>query len=96
MADFLRIFCKTTCVVAVVLALVGAALFFLPKYQELKDRELRCKELQVVNEGKQKEIKDIRVRQQRLQTDPSFVEQVARQSRRIRPNEIVFVYDTPR
>lgn len=96
MADFLRIFCKTTCIVAVVLGLMGASLFFLPKYQELKDRETRCKALQAGNEAKQKEIKDIRVRQQRLQTDPSFVEHVARQSRRIRPNEIVFVYDADR
>ncbi len=93
MADFLRIFCKTTCIVAVVLGLVGATLFLLPKVHELQSREMRCKELQSRIDAKQKEIKDIRVRQQRLQTDPSFVEQVARQNRRIRPNEIVFLYD---
>ncbi len=93
MSDFLRVFCKTTCIVAVVLGLIGATLFFLPKYQSLRIREARCQDLQSRIDDKQKEIKDIRVRQQRLQTDPSFVEQVARQNRRIRPNEIVFIYD---
>ncbi len=94
MAEFLRIFCKTTCVTAVALALVGAFLFFLPKYQELKSRETRCAEMQRRIDARQQEIKDIRVRQQRLQTDPAFAEQVARQNRRIRPNEIVFVCDS--
>jgi hypothetical protein len=93
MADFLRILCKTTCVTAVVLGLIGAVLFFLPKYHELKNREARCDEMQRLIDAKQLEIKTIRVRQQRLQTDPSFVEQVARQGRLIRPNELVFVYD---
>jgi len=96
MAEFLRIFCKTTCIVAVALGLVGAGLFFLPKYQELQRRESRCADLQSRIEQKQQAITEIRVRQQRLQTDPSFVEQIARQNRRIRPNEIVFVYDTDR
>lgn len=93
MADFLRILCKTTCITAVVLGLIGAVLFFLPKYHELKNREARCDEIQRLIDIKQQEIKNIRVSQQRLQTDPAFVEQVARQGRRIRPNELVFVYD---
>ncbi len=93
MADFLRVFCRTTCIVAVVLGVVGATLFFLPKYKELRDRETRCKSLQAAIEFRQKEIKDIRLRQQRLQSDPSFVERVARENRRIRPNEIVFLYE---
>lgn len=93
MADFLRIFYKTTCCVAVVLALISAMLFFLPKFGALRDRESRCKTLQTKIETKQKELKEIRLRQQRLQSDPSFVERVARENRRIRPNEIVFVYE---
>jgi Tfp pilus assembly protein PilN len=93
MADFFRILCKTTFITAVVLGLTGAVLFFLPKYHELKDREAQCDEMQRRIDAKQQEIKTIRVHQQRLQTDPAFVEQVARQSRRIRPNELVFVYD---
>jgi hypothetical protein len=31
------------------------------------------------------------LRQQRFSTDPEFVELIARQNKRIRPNEIIFV-----
>jgi hypothetical protein len=40
---------------------------------------------------KEKEIEMLKLRQQRFSTDSEFVELIARQNKRIRPNEIIFV-----
>ena len=39
------------------------------------------------------EIKVLKDKQQRFKTDPEFVERVARMNRRVRPGELVFVFD---
>jgi len=93
MANIVRVLCRATCILAVVLGVIGAVLLFLPKYREMRYSEAQCRVLRENIEAKQQEIKDIRQQQQRLQTDPSFVEHIARENRRIRPNEIVFVYE---
>lgn len=40
---------------------------------------------------KEKEIETLKLRQQRFSSDSEFVELIARQNKRIRPNEIIFV-----
>ena len=93
MTNFLRILINTAIILAIVVAIGGVFLLLAPKVRELQDREDHSKQLLVRIDDKQREIKDVRTKQQRLQNDPSFVEHVARENRRIRPNEIVFVYD---
>jgi cell division protein FtsB len=44
---------------------------------------------------KQQEIADLKRRQQRFREDPEFVERIARQNRRVRPGEIIFVGELP-
>ena len=46
-------------------------------------------------EGQTLQNRSLKSRQQRFKTDPDFVEVVARQSKRIRPNEILFVFEDP-
>jgi len=42
---------------------------------------------------KEKEIETLKLRQQRFSTDPEFVELIARQNKRIRANELIFVVE---
>ena len=45
-------------------------------------------------EHKTREIEALKTKQHRFASDPEFVEYVARQNKRVRPNELVFVFDT--
>lgn len=67
--------------------------FFYPKYAQWRmleeQRVLLGKEVLY----KSVEVAALRSRQQRFLTDPDFVEIIARQNNRIRPNEIVFIFD---
>lgn len=44
-------------------------------------------------EDKTREIAEIRAKQQRFNNDREFVENLARQNRRVFPGELVFVFD---
>ena len=64
-----------------------------PKYhQALGLEKERARILQLI-EDKKVEIASIRERQRRFNTDREFVEMLARQNRRVYPDEIVFVFE---
>lgn len=81
--------------IAALFAAVGGVgyFFFYPKYSQWRmleeQRILLGKEILY----KGVEVAALRSRQQRFLTDPDFVEIIARQNNRIRPNEIVFIFD---
>ena len=63
-----------------------------PRYEQAQHlNEKRDHLLQMIEE-KQREIADIKSRQRRFNTDRGFVESLARLNRRVRPNEILFVF----
>ncbi|NLL83692.1 MAG: hypothetical protein GX230_05550 [Lentisphaerae bacterium] len=93
MADFVRVLRNIVIAVAVIVAICGSVLILAPRIRELRDRDMHSKQLMSKIDSKQQEIKEIRAKQQRLHADPSFVERVARENRRIRPSEVVFTYE---
>ena len=73
------------CVVA-----MGAMVIF-PKLTQLKGLEEQRNILTQQIEQKKHEIKVLREKQHRFNTDPEFVEHIARENKRVKPNEYIFV-----
>ena len=73
---------------------VAAALIILPpKVSQLRRLETQRNELLRKIDHKNSEIKLLKEKQQRFKADPEFVEFIARQNKRVRPGELVFVFD---
>ncbi len=96
MNEYLKIILRVSVCVCVLLGMAGLPLIFGPKYSEMRGRAQRRDELQSKVELKQRDIQAIRRRQHLFATDPEFVEHIARQNRRVRPDELVFVFDSER
>ena len=62
------------------------------RYQRSKEKRA---ELQNQNNQLKEKLAELRSNQERFRTDPEFVERLARKNRRLRPGEVVFVFDTP-
>lgn len=62
-----------------------------PKLQDMRSLEAQRNEIKRKIDYKEKEIETLKLRQQRFSTDPEFVELIARQNKRIRANELIFV-----
>ncbi len=90
----LTIITRTTLFTALV-CLVTAGLFILPpKISQMRRLENQRNELLRKIDHKNIEIKILKEKQQRFKTDPDFVEYIARQNKRVRPGELVFVFDS--
>lgn len=90
---FLTIITRTTVVTALVFV-AAASLFILPpKVAQMRRLESQRTELLRKIDHKNSEIKLLKEKQQRFKTEPEFVEHIARQSKRVRPGELVFVFD---
>jgi hypothetical protein len=57
----------------------------------MRSLEAQRNEIKRKIDYKEKEIETLKLRQQRFSTDPEFVELIARQNKRIRANELIFV-----
>ncbi len=77
------------------LAIIGAlgALSVWPTYLRGQSLKRQDAELSRRIEEKKREIAAIRDRQRRFTTDREFVEALARENRRVFPNELVFVFE---
>ena len=73
--------------------LVGGMALVWPLLQRSKSLHLQEEEVQRKIDAKKKEIADLIDKQKRFRTDPDFVEQIARQNRRVFPGELVFVFE---
>jgi hypothetical protein len=59
----------------------------------MQNLEMQRNEMKRKIAYKEKEIENLKLRQQRFSTDPEFVELIARQNKRIRANELIFVVE---
>ena len=59
----------------------------------MQNLEMQRNEMKRKIAYKEKEIETLKLRQQRFSTDPEFVELIARQNKRIRANELIFVVE---
>jgi cell division protein FtsB len=82
-------------VIAAFACAVAGGLFMIPpKVAQLRRLEGQRAELQRKIDYKNSEIKLLKEKQQRFKADPEFVEYIARQNKRVRPGELVFVFDS--
>jgi len=90
---FLKIITQTTLLIAFAIVVAGGVFILPPKVAQMARLERQRNELLRKIEHKTREIEGLKNKQQRFSSDPEFVEYVARQNRRVRPNELVFVFD---
>ena len=90
---FLTIITRPTLVVALILVLAAGVVTIAPKFSQMSGLAQQRNELLRRIDFKGHEIKVLKDKQQRFKTDPEFVERVARMNRRVRPGELVFVFD---
>jgi cell division protein FtsB len=89
----LTIITRTTVITALVLVLASGLFIITPKVAQMRRLEGQRSELLRKIDHKNSEIKLLKEKQQRFKTDPEFVEHIARQNKRVRPGELVFVFD---
>ncbi len=85
--------CQMAFYAAFATVIVAGAMLSYPKYKQAqglcKERDQMLRRI----EDKRREIAAIRDRQRRFTTDREFVEALARENRRVFPNELVFVFE---
>ena len=91
---FLKIITQTTLITALVCVVIAGLFIVPPKISQMHRMEQQRNELMRKIEHKTHEIEALKTRQHRFASDPEFVEYVARQNKRVKPNELVFVFDT--
>jgi low affinity Fe/Cu permease len=89
----LTIITRTTVITALVLVLASGLFIITPKVAQMRRLESQRSELLRKIDHKNSEIKLLKEKQQRFKTDPEFVEHIARQNKRVRAGELVFVFD---
>jgi len=90
----LKIITQTTLVTALVCVVAGGLFIVPPKISEMHRLEQQRNELMRKIEHKNREIEVLKTKQHRFASDPEFVEYIAHQNKRVRPNELVFVFDS--
>ena len=93
MNALLKIITQTTLLIALVIVVAGGMFILPPKIAQMNRLEQQRNELMRKIEHKSREIESLKNKQNRFASDPEFVEYVARQNKRVRPNELVFVFD---
>ncbi len=91
MEALFKIITKTAIVAAFGIVVAGGLFILPPKIQDMRSLEAQRNEIKRKIDYKEKEIETLKLRQQRFSTDPEFVELIARQNKRIRANELIFV-----
>jgi len=91
---FLTIVTRTTLIIASLLVLTAGVMTIPPKMSQLRGLERERNELLRRINHKNNEIKVLKEKQQRFKAEPEFVEHIARQNKRVRPGELVFVFDS--
>jgi Tfp pilus assembly protein PilO len=89
----LKIITQTTLLIALAIVVAGGLFILPPKLAQMNRLEKQRNELMRKIEHKSREIEGLKNKQQRFSSDPEFVEYVARQNKRVRQNELVFVFD---
>ncbi len=74
------------------LVAAGAACVIVPQCRHLRALQRRREELQEINRKTEELVRELRIRQERFRTEPEFVERTARETGRVKPNEIVYKF----
>ena len=86
---------NTVFILVVILIFVAGFAVLAPRIHNCRLLGMRRAELERDNFARQQELAGLLRNQSRFRDDPEFVEHIARQNRRARPGEIVFIFDVP-
>lgn len=75
------------------IVVIGGLVMIYPSYRRGQELRRQDAELQSRIDAKKREIDKLIENQRRFQTDPDFIEKIARQNRRVFPGELVFVFE---
>lgn len=75
-----------------VLVAIGFILIFTPKTRKLALLQDVKTQLETRNTEKAEQIKELKIRQERFNSDPEFVEHTAREAEMIMPDETVYKF----
>ena len=90
----LKIITRTTLITAFLCVMTAALVIIPPKLEQLRRLEQQRNDMLRRIDHKNNEIKVLKEKQQRFKTEPEFVEHIARQNKRVRPGELVFVFES--
>lgn len=93
MEALVNIITRVAVFTAFAIVIAGGLFILPPKIQNVQNLEMQRNEMKRKIAYKEKEIETLKLRQQRFSTDPEFVELIARQNKRIRANELIFVVE---
>ena len=87
-----RIFHYFTLVILAVIVIGGLSVAY-PQWRQRESLKRQDAELRRQIEAKNREISQLKKNQRRFQTDPDFVEAIARKNRRVFPGELVVIFE---
>jgi cell division protein FtsB len=73
-----------------VLVLIGMGFMFVPLIQQDREFQRRENELRDEIQHSEERIRELRLKQERFQSDPAFIERVAHEMGFAKPNETIF------
>ncbi len=65
---------------------------FLPKFRSIRELQRRKSAIELENKHIEQETKKLRLKREKFKTDPEFIESVARDSGRVKPDEVIFKF----
>ena len=79
-------------VLLVLISIAGMAILFLPKFRNIRELQRQKSALEIENQNIEQQTKQLRLKREKIKTDPEFIERVARESGRVKPNEVIFKF----
>ena len=76
----------------VLLAMIGLFKLFSPKIRNIRELQRQKSALETENTNIEQQTKQLRLKREKFKTDPEFIERVARESGRVKPNEVIFKF----
>ncbi len=93
MEQFFKRLAQIAYLLAAAVIVLGGVCFCIPQIQLLRGIEDKKMKFLRDIDTCDRQIKAIRLNQERFKTSPEFIEWLAREQQRIAPNEIVFIFE---
>ncbi len=87
---------RVSCLVLAAAVVAGIVEIFLPKIRENEAKQKRAAMIEAENRQKEDSTRKLRDQQERFDTDPAYVERVARDTLgKVKPDEVIFRFTDP-
>jgi len=90
--DFWKLIYRFSWTLLAVLVVIGLGLVFAPRLREITRLRVEKEAVEAENLALKAQIGDMRERQRRFTSEPSYVERTAREIGMVRPGETVYIF----